>query len=46
MKRNMLILLLSIAIGSSSCSKKEDTSSDPANTFNPQLKIDALTTGK
>lgn len=46
MKRNMLILLLSILIGSSSCSKKEDTSSTPTNTFNPQLKIDALTTGK
>jgi|Laugresubdmm15sn_1035100.scaffolds.fasta_scaffold73547_1 hypothetical protein len=42
MKRNVLMIILLVVIASSSCSKKEDEKSP---TFNPQIKIDFLTTG-
>jgi hypothetical protein len=45
MKRNRIVLLLSILVVISSCSKKEDTPTTPTNTFNPAVKIDFLTAG-
>ncbi len=45
MKRNTFMILLLVVIASSSCSKKEDSTSTPTPTYNPQVKIDFLTTG-
>jgi hypothetical protein len=46
MKKNILMFLLLAILASSSCSKKDDSSSNTTPTYNPQVKIDFLTTGK
>ncbi|MFY8109586.1 MAG: hypothetical protein ACOVO9_11360 [Bacteroidia bacterium] len=45
MKKNILMLLLGTILASSSCNKKDDSSSTSTPIYDPQVKIDFLTTG-